>query len=275
MPPENANEPNPTMAKNQDYLDKLAEAAEDLNEVLGCDPAIETEGVTKSDLEGKIKEASGLIDPDEDVFKPATISVLESLGVSPFEAAEELAEEEEEPEDEEEQEGIDDPTLEEVIASTKKRAALKQIVREEPAFEPLRKKMSKYTTVSSLKAAMKAQLEKANGKKEPEAAPKTKAPKKEAAKKEAAKKEAPKKEAPAPKAKADKKPAANGYSRIDSVCDAIKTDKVKDFKDLVAISNNIYIEKKGPSADNVAEARTMARYVVKTLRHFGVSVPEE
>ena len=260
MPPENANEPNPTMAKNQDYLDKLAEAAEDLNEVLGCDPAIETEGVTKSDLEGKIKEASGLIDPDEDVFKPATISVLESLGVSPFEAAEELAEEEEEPEDEEEQEGIDDPTLEEVIASTKKRAALKQIVREEPAFEPLRKKMSKYTTVSSLKAAMKAQLEKANGKKEPEAAPK---------------KEAPKKEAPAPKAKADKKPAANGYSRIDSVCDAIKTDKVKDFKDLVAISNNIYIEKKGPSADNVAEARTMARYVVKTLRHFGVSVPEE
>lgn len=80
----------------------LVEAAEELNEVIGLEPAIETEGASEADLEEKLEEAARLI-TDEDEFTKQTESVLEEF----------LEAEEEEFEDEEFEEEFEDEDLEE------------------------------------------------------------------------------------------------------------------------------------------------------------------
>lgn len=81
----------------------LVSAAEELNEVLGLEPAIDTEKAA-SQLETKIKEAASLIDPDEDVLKDETWDVLESLDAAQRPNADDGEEEEADTDDGEEEE---------------------------------------------------------------------------------------------------------------------------------------------------------------------------
>lgn len=173
------------MMKRKDYLDRLAEVAEELNEVIGLEPAIETENVTKSNLEDKIKEASTLIDWEIDEFSKNTMKVLEELGliesggseepeesnIDIKEPEEDEQEDEPEPEQEDEpdvsdEEVVDDdeedddnePSLEEIVRTTERRKALKRLAKSEPEFELLRPNLKDYSNVESLREAMLAEL---------------------------------------------------------------------------------------------------------------------
>lgn len=58
---------------------QLVAAAKELNEVLGLEPAIETKKVKDDVLMGKIIEASGLIDPEQDEITEETQDVIDKL----------------------------------------------------------------------------------------------------------------------------------------------------------------------------------------------------
>lgn len=133
------------MAKKKDYLDQLAAAAEDLNEVLGLEPPIETDGVTKSNLESKITEAAGLLAEEDEITK-GTRAIIDSL-------TEQKEPEEEEEEETAKAEKMEGPTLEEVIQSSK-RGQLKKLIKSEPEFESLRDRLDEFRGASSMRKAM-------------------------------------------------------------------------------------------------------------------------
>jgi len=59
---------------------ELVSAAKELNEVLGLSPKIKTVAIKDSELEEKLKEASGLIDLDEDEITEETLATLKEIG---------------------------------------------------------------------------------------------------------------------------------------------------------------------------------------------------
>lgn len=235
------------MAKKKDYLDQLAEAAEELNEVLGLEPPIDTDGVTKSVLEEKIIEASELL-AEEDEISKSTRTILDSL-LSPDEDEEEEADldikgDDDVDEEEEDDEDIEDPSLAEVVQATKKRKDLKALAKSEPEFAGIKNKISKLKTADELREVMLEALE--SGKKpEPKKVPK--APEKPTPK---AKEEAPEK--PAPK-KAPK--ARSKYSRGQSLKDALASSKKGlTRQELMEKSDSLYADKGGESNMNGAKA---------------------
>lgn len=161
------------MAKKKDYLDQLADAAEELNEVLGLEPAIETDGITKGALEDKIKEASTLL-AEEDEISKATQQVLHKLtGPAETEQGEAPSEEEEETDDE----FVD--SLRQSVTNAKNRKELKALAKAEPEFASIKKQLPNLKTTKELKAAMLEVLEQAPSPSKPEPAPKAKASAKE------------------------------------------------------------------------------------------------
>jgi type IV secretory pathway VirB10-like protein len=68
------------MAKKVE-LAKLAKTAEELNVVLGCNPAIKVKGANEASLVKALTEASALIDKENDEFTPATVKVLKDLDI--------------------------------------------------------------------------------------------------------------------------------------------------------------------------------------------------
>ncbi len=84
---------------------QLVAAAKDLNETLGLEPAIDTKpGKKNAHLEDKIKEASKLVNPDEDELEEGTWEVLKGLDIDVSTSNGEQEEEEQEEEEQEEQE---------------------------------------------------------------------------------------------------------------------------------------------------------------------------
>ena len=67
------------------------------------------------------------------------------------------------------------------------------------------------------------------------------------------------------KAPASKK---EGYSRIQSFCDAVKSKGKGQVKDLIAIANKKYMSKGGK--DNIREAMTVCGFGLKVLQGMGV-----
>lgn len=65
----------------KDYLDQLAEAAEELNKVLGLEPAIVTASTSLGALKDAIKEAATLIQP-EDEISSSTQAIIDGLDES-------------------------------------------------------------------------------------------------------------------------------------------------------------------------------------------------
>jgi len=63
------------------------------------------------------------------------------------------------------------------------------------------------------------------------------------------------------------------YTRIDAVCDALKTKKPKTVKDWVKATNEVYIEKGGSANDS--ESSMMIKYASKVMTHFDVKFPTE
>ena len=78
----------------------------------------------------------------------------------------------------------------------------------------------------------------------------------------------------APKEKRTPLPRKTGsYTRIDAVCDALKTKKPKTVKDWVKATNEVYIEKGGSANDS--ESSMMIKYASKVMTHFDVKFPTE
>lgn len=79
---------------------------------------------------------------------------------------------------------------------------------------------------------------------------------------------------PAPKAERVAKPVKESYTRIDAVCEALKTKKPKTVDAWIAAANAL-MEANGGQANN-AETRTQIKKVQLTLRHFdtGLNIPE-
>ena len=63
------------------------------------------------------------------------------------------------------------------------------------------------------------------------------------------------------------------YTRIDAVCDALKTKKPKTVKDWIKATNEVYIGKGGSANDS--ESAMMIKYASKTLSHFDIAFPAE
>jgi len=200
--------------KTNAKLKSFKAAALELNEVVGIEPPIETEGVTLEELASKIKEAATLLYEDDE-FSKGTEKVIAYVTKEAAEGEEEPEEEQEEPEvseepeeedevedevedaeviEEEEETPAEEPeTLDkdELLIQVEKapnRKALLKIAMGEDFFDALDDEMPNLKTEEKLRAAMLGLFEeggKAKPKKKSKA--KKKAPKKKA-KKEIAKK---------------------------------------------------------------------------------------
>ena len=136
----------------------LVKAAEELNEVLGIEPAISTERINAPALEKNLKTAASLIDWDMDEISEDTKAALSSIGVKVPNMKKETPEE------------ID---LVSVVLNTNELKTLKSLVKEHAVFTPLRKRipgmfdpeelkeeMSKLLNVSDVEIALETELEK-------------------------------------------------------------------------------------------------------------------
>lgn len=91
------------MAKKKTKKQRIILAAENLNEVLGLEPAIETEDRTAAEIAEKVLEASELLYPDDEI-KPGTQKVIDYLKMKKSEATDESDDETEEDDSTEEKE---------------------------------------------------------------------------------------------------------------------------------------------------------------------------
>ena len=197
--------------KEEQLNEKIFDVAEELNQVLGLDPEIQTENVTAADVKQKVTEAAELIDPENDEFSKTTTKVLQAMGLiaddsahnedvlestnpQPKAESEEEAKETEEEEYEEEEEEPEEPeeSLVDQVNATKKRKQLKQIVSDNPeVFADVKAEIKNLKDASSLKEAMLEVLEGSSETSTPE--PKTEQEEEELTFKKAAKAPAKKK----------------------------------------------------------------------------------
>ena len=163
--------------KKKSELDLVVAAAEELNEVLGLEPAIDTEDVDIDDLKAKLVEASELITEDDE-FTEDTAKVLESIAPEDEEEDEEFEEDEEiedddleedeeeeedddfeEEEEDEEEEDDDLEELREAVESAGKRKDLLKLAQKEEIFAELKSKLPKLKSIKALKGAMLSVLD--------------------------------------------------------------------------------------------------------------------
>ena len=81
----------------------------------------------------------------------------------------------------------------------------------------------------------------------------------------------PKKEVKTNAKKIDPKPI---FSRIDSVCEVLKSKVPATVDDLIKEADALYVKKTGKPA-NYNESKANVRKVVPTLRHFSIPTPEK
>ena len=117
----------------------LIKAAEELNEVLGIEPAISTERINAPALEKNLKTAASLIDWDMDEISEDTKAALSSIGVKVPNMKKETPEE------------ID---LVSVVLNTNELKTLKSLVKEHAVFTPLRKKIAGMFNIEEVKEEM-------------------------------------------------------------------------------------------------------------------------
>jgi hypothetical protein len=188
-------------------MKQLIKAAEELNEVIGIEPAIPTKKTTEEDLTDAIIEAAGLL-TEGDMLSEETCKVLEELNVlpgfmknEPNDVEEEDVEEEDVEEEDVEEEKSSYADLVKQIKATSKLPltdrviALKKLVKENEVFTSLRKTIAGKFNAEDLREDMLTILIKGEAE---AAAPKEEAPEKKAP---AAKKEKP---AKAPRARSKK-----------------------------------------------------------------------
>ena len=178
-------------------MKQLIKAAEELNEVIGIEPAIPTKKTTEEDLTDAIIEAAGLL-TEGDMLSEETCKVLEELNVLPGFMKNEPNDVEEEDVEEEKSSYAD--LVKQIKATSKlpltdRVIALKKLVKENEVFTSLRKTIAGKFNAEDLREDMLTILIKGEAE---AAAPKEEAPEKKAP---AAKKEKP---AKAPRARSKK-----------------------------------------------------------------------
>lgn len=271
---------------------ELVNVAKELSPLLfngeGADPSIDTT-LPAQKLGEQILEASELIQK-KDELTPTTTKTLKALFLEELDyldGKKMIDEEEKEwsvtdyfihlglledvviPED--------DETLVGFVINAETMRELKDLAKSYDEFKPIRGMVTKYKTIAELRKAMMELLEE-------EVVETVEVVKEEVP-------EEPKKSEPKPKMEVvkeeEKEPAKKveekkivktktvdfKYTRIDSICEALKSKNPKSIQSLIEISNAIYIEKGG--SDNLIESRTMANYVIKTLIHFEINVPQK
>ncbi len=135
-------------------MKNLIKAAKELNEVLGLDPEIKTDGVKKEVLERKLKEASTMIEPEDNVSEE-TIQTLEAFGAMQKAEPEEPKEAEEADKPEEEAPAKESETdLVAEIDKASKIKELKVLIKEHDEFKSLRSTVNVKFSVSELKEEM-------------------------------------------------------------------------------------------------------------------------
>ena len=152
------------MAKKKDYIDKLADAATELNQVMGLDPQIQVEDVTQGYLEKQILEASNHIEP-QDEFSKQSQKIIDQLREQLEEEEEEEAdesdaqepeegepEEEEESAEEEEESEAESVDLENIVKGAKKRRDLRDIAKQYNEFSEIN--LKSYESTKELREAM-------------------------------------------------------------------------------------------------------------------------
>lgn len=175
--------------KKKTKLETFAEAAEELNQVLGLEPPIETEGASVNELAGKIREASELLYEDDEITD-ATAAVIADLtevvdeldeqeeGEEEVQDAEVVEETEFEESEEEDEEELTLEDLREEVEGLHKRKDMRLLVEEIDLFESLIEKLPDLKSGSALKGAMlkilDAEMVQTDGSDEPEEAPESK-----------------------------------------------------------------------------------------------------
>ncbi len=220
-------------------MKNLIKAAKELNDVLGLDPEIKTVAVKKDVLEKKLKQAATMIEPQDDVSEE-TIQTLEVLGalLKKAEPAEkpEPAEETNEPETD----------LVKLIDQATKIKELKVLIENYDEFESLRKTLVANFSVRDLKEDMMELLGEPVEKAE-------EVPTEDFEKK-----------------LVEKKPKVEIYTRMDSVCEALKTHKPKTVDDLIKTADGIF--QKYDNESNLKESRYQVNKALQVLKHFDIGI---
>ena len=130
----------------------LVTCANELNSECGFDPPIKTKKVDEEDLLVALKEAGGLLEPDDEL-SPESTKVLGELGYLPkdFPGAMKV-------DDDDEDDGEGDEDLLEVVKAAKTLKDLKALVEENDEFEDLMEDLAKQKRPAALKKEMIALL---------------------------------------------------------------------------------------------------------------------
>ena len=245
----------------------LVAAAENLNEILGLDPAIDVKASDKK-LEAKVKEGILWLQLSDDPAEE-TIEVIKAIDWEDADFEDLDADQDPIPVLQKYGVWLNEESLEEQVNDAASLKDLKEIAKANDEFKNLRSSLTKYKTGKELKMAMLSLL--TGEEEEPEEEPEVE----EEPEEEQPKATKPAKKAPPAKKKSDDPKESSifkTYARIDSVAQALTGDyDVETIDDLVEVSNNIYVENGGK--DNIKEARTMTNYALKTLAHFDVDIP--
>jgi len=272
--------------QNKSIMNKkvLVAAAENLNEILGLDPAIDVKASDKK-LEAKVKEGILWLQVSDDPSEE-TIEAIKAIDWADDDFEDLDADQDPIPVLQKYGVWLNEQSLEEEVTEATTLKELKDLAKANDEFKELRSGLTKFKTGKDLKAAM---LELLSDEEEPEEEDTDQAEYEAAVEAEMEEeqeeeekpkttkpaKKAPPAKKPAPKKKSDKPKESSifkTYARIDSVAQALTGDyDVETIDDLVEVSNNIYVENGGK--DNIKEARTMTNYALKTLAHFDVDIP--
>lgn len=151
--------------KGKDRWTMLAEAAKELNETLGLEPAIETTDVSEIELEEKLEEAAALIAPEDEFTEQTEYILSEFLEGEETEEVDDGWDDEESEEAETEEEEAEEYTLEEIrefVETTDKRKDLRIFAMEfEDVFSDSIEKMNDkgLRSAKALKGSMLSELD--------------------------------------------------------------------------------------------------------------------
>jgi len=275
-------------------LKQLRDAAKELHDVMNLDELLAADAYY-AEAKKYIREAAEFIAPD-DTFSDATQKVIDAvLDETPDapmleenEAVDDLNETA--PEDDM-PEGDIKAILLDGIADAKTMAELKDIVKYQDIFAPMRNEMTKYKSKDALREAMLAFL---NNAPEPEApveeapvetveetvaatviekAPVIEKPKPEKKKVSAPEKHAEKSAKDETSEEGDVLLKGDTFTRIDAVCEALKLLKPQTIDEWCTVADELYAKRGGKL--NMKQSRRRVNQAINVLRNFEIDFPHE
>ena len=234
-------------------------------------PIVVDATLSDQEIDTMFNEALGLLTAkDEKKFTPATIQIIRNAAPDLFPPADVVIVKK----DEDEAEKPADDLITTINAAERLKD-LKAIALANNEFKAIRGKLSSYKSLDDLRDALLETL----AEETPEAAAErihktnvTEKPVKVGSVKETqkllAEQEIAQEKKSTPPAKKEPKVV---YSRVDSICDALKQNKAKTKDDLAALANTLYVKQGG--TDNVKESKATLKYVLPALAAFEITVP--